>query len=236
MWTRRIELISLTAGLLLLTAWGGASIHRAISSQMAIARFEADQADRPGLSQLSATDPESGSRVDFSLWSEKRVAAYKESLVRKVDAPLGLLMISKIHLKVPIYDGTDDLTLDRGVGRILGTAKAGALGNIGIGGHRDGFFRGLKDLSAKDEIEIILPGKSETYVVNQTRLVDPRDVSVLKPTHQPSLTLVTCFPFYFIGSAPQRFIVQASLKEPDQVHHDVGPDSGQRLPKGETSK
>jgi sortase A len=158
------------------------------------------------------------------LWSEKRIAAYKASLAEKGDAPLAILTIRKINLTVPVYNDTDDRTLDRGVGRILGTARIGEAGNVGIAGHRDGFFRGLKDLALKDEIELRSPGRSDTYVIDAIHLVDPSDVSVLKATQVSSLTLVTCYPFYYIGSAPQRYIVQASIKEPDRVDREGSQD------------
>ena len=105
--------------------------------------------------------------------------------------------------------GTDDRTLDRAVGHIEDTAPPGTDGNSGIAGHRDGFFRGLKDIAAGDAIELdTLQGK-EVYRVERTWVVEPEDVSVLDPTPTPALTLVTCYPFYFVGSAPQRFIVRA---------------------------
>jgi sortase A len=216
--TRKLELVLVAAGVILLTAWAGAYVHRNISAHMAIARFQTIHAHAKEISPNTAVDPVSGTHVDFSLWDAKRVAEYKESLITKADAPPALLFITKINLEVPVYEGTDDLTLDRGAGRIIGTAKFGEIGNIGIAGHRDGFFRGLKDLAPKDEIKLVLPEKTQVYVVTQIHLVDPKDVSVLKPTQVPTLTLVTCYPFYYIGSAPQRFIVQASLKEPDPAH------------------
>jgi sortase A len=220
MQTRRIESILLVIGLTLLAVWGGAWIHRVVSSRAGILRFEAAEVHAQDIN--SALAP--GERVDFSLWSEKRVAAYKDSLARKSDAPIAILLIRKINLEVPVYNDTDEHTLDRGVGRILGTAKMGEEGNLGIAGHRDGFFRGLKDLAPKDEIELRRPGHSDTYVIDEIRLVDPHDVSVLKPTPVPSLTLVTCYPFYYIGSAPQRYIVRALMEESDRVHHEAGHD------------
>ena len=105
--------------------------------------------------------------------------------------------------------GTDDRTLDRAVGHIEDTAQPGTDGNSGIAGHRDGFFRGLKDIVPGDAIELdTLQGK-DVYRVERTWVVDPEDVSVLDPTPARALTLVTCYPFYFVGSAPQRFIVRA---------------------------
>ena len=150
--------------------------------------------------------------VDTSLWSDKRIRAYNESLSHAFGAPLAVLSIPKIHLEVPVFEGTDDVTLDRGVGRITGTARPGQAGNLGIAGHRDGFFRGLKDVTTGDEIKLALPEGEATYVVDQITVVTPQDVSVLQPRPISSITLVTCFPFYFVGSAPERYIVSASLR------------------------
>jgi len=219
--TRWIERILLGTGLTLLMVWGGAWIHRTVSARAAVKRFEVDQAQSSGVTSPMMNDPISGSRVDFSLWSVKRVAAYKESLVNKVDRPLALLRIPKIHLEVPVYNDTDDLTLNRGVGRILGTAKLGAPGNLGIAGHRDGFFRGLEDVATGDEIDLVRIGQTDTYLVEKIQIVSPEDVSVLNPTQGPSLTLITCFPFYYVGSAPQRFVVHASIASSGQSHHEV---------------
>ena len=105
--------------------------------------------------------------------------------------------------------GTDDGTLDRAVGHIEGTAKPGTDGNSGIAGHRDGFFRGLKDIVAGDVIELDTIEGKDSYRVERTWVVDPDDVSVLDPTPARALTLVTCYPFYYVGSAPRRFIVRA---------------------------
>ena len=107
--------------------------------------------------------------------------------------------------------GTDDHTLDRAVGHIEDTAEPGTDGNSGLAGHRDGFFRGLKDIARGDTIELeTLKGK-DIYRVERTWVVNPEEVWVLDPTPTRALTLVTCYPFYFIGSAPQRFIVRAVL-------------------------
>jgi sortase A len=150
--------------------------------------------------------------VDFHLWSPGRITAYRASLTSKMDAPIALLRIPKIHLEVPVFDGTDDLALDRGVGRVLGTAKIGQAGNIGIAGHRDGFFRGLQDIAEGDRIELILPEHDDRYTVEQTEVVLPDDVSVLTQTANRTLTLITCYPFYFVGHAPKRYIVSAVLE------------------------
>jgi sortase A len=150
---------------------------------------------------------------DLSLWSEKRVKEYQESLAEHFPPALGILRIPKISVEVPVLEGTDDLSLNRGVGHVTGTANPGREGNVAIAGHRDGFFRGLKDVFLGDKVELVTPQRTETYIIDRITIVQPSDVSVLQPRSQASLTLITCYPFYFIGSAPQRYIVQASIVE-----------------------
>jgi len=216
--TRIIERVLIGIGLTLLAVWSGARIQSEVSSRAAIERFRADQLQSASSVSATVQDPSTDSPVDFSLWSAKRVDAYKASLVAKSTRPLALLRIPKIRLEVPVYNDTDDLTLNRGVGRILGTAQIGEGGNLGIAGHRDGFFRGLKDLALGDKIELVRMDKVDTYAVEKIQVVNPEDVSVLNATQVPSLTLVTCFPFYFVGSAPQRFIVHASITNTGKSH------------------
>ena len=127
--------------------------------------------------------------------------------------PLAVLRISKIRLEVPVFDGTDSLTLNHAIGRISGTARLGEQGNMGLAGHRDGFFRALKDVSVGDAVELESRNGKSLYVVDKVSIVDPKDISVLKFRSVSSLTLLTCYPFYFVGSAPQRYIVSASLAQ-----------------------
>lgn len=208
---RQAERVLFVTGVVLLAIWAGARMHRLIGSRAGIARFEAEaRAARTSLPSPQI-DPDLGSQVDFRLWSVKRMSAYEDSLLQKTDAPLAVLRISKIDLEVPVFNGTDDLTLNRGVGRILGTAQVGQTGNVGIAGHRDGFFRGLQNIGQGDVIELVEPAHTDRYIVAQIRIVTPEDTSVLDATSVPTLTLVTCFPFYFIGHAPKRYIVTATL-------------------------
>jgi sortase A len=146
---------------------------------------------------------------DQSLWSPVRVNAWRQAIGEPVPAPLAVLRIPKIRLEVPVLPGTDDHTLDRAAGHIEDTAQPGMDGNSGIAGHRDGFFRGLKDITPGDVIELDTLQGTDVYRVERTWVVKPEDVSVLDPTPTPALTLVTCYPFYFVGSAPERFIVRA---------------------------
>ena len=215
---RKGERIFLAIGLVLLGIWAGAMIYGSMASRAAIVRFQANQAVVSGTGNGAVTKDAylADSAVDFTLWNPKRVAAYKESLSAKTDLPLAILRIPKISLEVPVFNDTDDLTLNRGVGRILGTAQVGHLGNIGIAGHRDGFFRGLKDVVLDDVIEVVLPEQTDLYAITKIQIVDPEDVSVLTPTPTQTLTLVTCYPFYYVGNAPQRYIVTASYQISDR--------------------
>jgi len=147
---------------------------------------------------------------DFRLWSPERIKEYRASIAERSDGPLALLRIPNLDIEAAVLPDSTDWALNRGLGWIEGTARPGEGGNCGVAGHRDGFFRGLKDVAAGDTIELELPGRVEQYRVASITIVKPDDVSVLDPTAQPSLTLVTCYPFYFVGSAPERFIVKAT--------------------------
>jgi sortase A len=206
----RIDRLLLILGSLLMAIYVAGLVHSAILSRAELKRFRDIQAEQP-IDTAVRVLPGTQSKLDVSLWSEKRIVAYEQSLAEYFDPPLAVLRISKVHLEVPVLDGTDELTLNRGVGHIVGTDRPGENGNIGIAGHRDGFFRALKDIGPGDTIELVTPNRVVTYVVDQVVLVRPADVSVLQPRLRPSLTLVTCYPFHFVGSAPQRYIVQASV-------------------------
>ncbi len=195
------------SGVTLLGFAGGARLTGEIQKQRDLRRFDAALLALPSAGN-GAVSPAT-SPADTSLWSPERVKAYQESLQRDLGAPLAVLSIPKIGLSVPVLEGTDDLTLNRAVGLIAGTARPGENGNVGIAGHRDGFFRGLKDVGAGDTIEMRTLAGRDLYVVESVRIVSPDDVQVLDPTESPVLTLVTCYPFYFVGSAPQRWIVRA---------------------------
>jgi sortase A len=212
--TRKDERVFLAIGLTFLALWAGARFYGNMASRTAIARFQANATATSSTGNGAATwDGSVPDSVDFTLWNPKRVIAYNESLSTKTDLPLAILRIPKIDLEVPVFNDTDDLTLNRGVGRILGTAQIGQAGNLGIAGHRDGFFRGLKDIARDDIIELDRPGgRTDEYAITEIRIVDPENVSVLAPTLTPTLTLVTCFPFYYVGNAPQRYVVTASYQ------------------------
>ena len=144
-------------------------------------------------------------------WSASRIAAYAsaEADPASADVPEGLMRIPSVKLEVPVYTGTSEPALTLGAGRIEGTPPLGAPGNTGIAAHRDGWFRALKDVQVGDTVEVETLDDERVYRVTELLIVEPRDVHVLAPTEGDSLTLVTCFPFYYVGSAPQRYIVRA---------------------------
>jgi sortase A len=134
---------------------------------------------------------------------EQPVLAIKEGDV------LGSIEIPRIGVSVAVLQGTTSRTLRLGVGHINGTALPGEPGNIGIAGHRDTYFRALKDIRKDDEIHLQTAAGITRYDVDFIQITSPSDVGVLAPTAESSLTLVTCYPFYYIGAAPKRFIVHA---------------------------
>ena len=207
---RFVEMALLIVGLSLIAIFVAAHIHRAVLSRSAV--NELNVAKERSLTKNVPSLSDKKLILDSSLWSSVRIAAYEQSLTSHFDPPLAILRIPKVRLEVAVLAGTDDLTLNRGVGLIEGTNRPGEGGKIGIAGHRDGFFRVLKDVHRGDAIELETVDRIERYRVDEIVIVSPRDVSVLRPTATPTLSLVTCYPFYFIGSAPERYIVMASLE------------------------
>jgi sortase A len=127
---------------------------------------------------------------------------------------VGRLEIPRIGVRAIIAEGIDSRTLRRAVGHLPGTAMPGEDGNVVIAGHRDTFFRALKEVRPDDILRITTPHGRFEYVVQITAVVEPTRTDVLSPTGEPSVTLVTCYPFYLVGNAPDRFIVRARLLEP----------------------
>jgi sortase A len=127
-------------------------------------------------------------------------------------AIVGRVTIPKLHLSVMVREGSDDETLKVAAGHIRSTPLPGQPGNVGIAGHRDTFFRHLGELKIGDSIGFSTVDGDFTYEVASLKIVGPRDVGVLAPSADNVLTVVTCYPFYFIGNAPKRFIVRAQQK------------------------
>jgi sortase A len=130
---------------------------------------------------------------------------------------LGRIEVPRLGVSAVIRVGSDARTLRLAVGYIPGTALPGELGNVGLAGHRDTFFRKLRDINPDDEIVLTTPDGVFHYFVQRTNIVEPKDVWVLNQTNYPALTLVTCYPFVYVGSAPHRFIVRAAMRAPQQA-------------------
>jgi sortase A len=161
--------------------------------------------------------------IDSQLFQERQSQAFdqalelKNTLLRPPDLPpasvmnglVGRMEIERLGLSVMVAEGTDGTTLRRAAGHVPGTALPGEPGNIGITGHRDTFFRPLNQIQIDDVITLTTLWGEFHYRVVATEIVNPEDVGVLGPTGGETLTLVTCYPFYFVGAAPNRFIVRA---------------------------
>jgi sortase A len=123
---------------------------------------------------------------------------------------IGMLDVPRLKLSTPVVEGDDLRTLQRAVGHLPDTPMPWDQGNSAVAGHRDGLFRPLKDIEVGDEIRFRTAREELRYRVTRTTIVKPDDLSVLEPQSQtPTLTLVTCYPFYYVGTAPRRFIVHA---------------------------
>jgi sortase A len=137
---------------------------------------------------------------------------------------LGRFEIPRLKVDDVVIEGDTDRDLRLGIGHIPGTALPGGAGNVGIAGHRDTFFRPLRNIRAGDVMTLTVQGSEYRYRVESTEVVAPDRSDVLNPTPEPNLTLVTCFPFYYVGSAPKRFIVHARQIDAGQG---AQPESGQ---------
>lgn len=217
-----VERSLLTLGIVLLGVYGGVSAHsqfyqaydtwrfdRAIEGRHgSMGAFVTEALHVPGAPLLLADGADGPDQQD---WSPERIRAYEGLRADGDRLPIGRLEIPSIDLRVMVLEGTDDWTLNRGVGRIEGTAKPGDIGNLGIAGHRDGFFRSLRKLSTGERILLRTLDGSYEYEVDDIEIVSPEEVRVLETSAKPSLTLVTCYPFYYVGNAPHRYIVKANL-------------------------
>jgi sortase A len=201
---RWIERTVWSVGLTGLAIWAGSVAVRHVAAAREVHQFErARETPARAARALPVNAP------DTALWDSKRILAWQESQHDASAPPLAVLRIPRLRVEAPVLEGTSDWTLNRGVGHIEDTALPGRDGNVGIAGHRDGFFRALKDVKTGDLLELETHAGVAQYRIERSWIVDPDDVSVLDPTAVPAVTLVTCYPFYFVGSAPQRFIVRA---------------------------
>lgn len=165
--------------------------------------------------QLRATESLSAERVDAvsratpGTTMAPAAPNREPAPVLAIGDPVGKIEIPRIGLSAAVAEGASNSVLRHAVGHLPDTPLPGFGGNVAIAGHRDRQFRPLRDIGPGDEILVTTPERTLTYRVEWTRVTDPSDVTVLAPTSTPSLTLITCHPFYFVGHAPDRFIVRA---------------------------
>lgn len=177
-------------------------------SLVAFARLDGEIGRQEAISSFTRPDY----APDQSLWSENRVRDFEASLALVAGEPQAVLRIADLGLEVPVYASASDLHLNRGSGFIAGMGQPDSGGNVGIAGHRDGFFRVLKDVVPGQRIEIQTRKRLHRYRVVSVEIVESSDLRLLADTIDPTVTLVTCYPFYFIGNAPQRFIVRGAYE------------------------
>jgi sortase A len=122
---------------------------------------------------------------------------------------IGRLEIPRVGIAVMVLQGTEEISLAAGAGHVSGTPLPGADGNVAVAAHRDTFFRGLKDIRRGDSIRFSTRSQTYEYTVESMETVDPEDTRVIESRERKELTLITCYPFYYVGSAPKRFIVHA---------------------------
>ncbi len=119
------------------------------------------------------------------------------------------LEIPRLRLSTVVFEGADEGVLARGAGHLPGSALPGDRGNTVFAAHRDSFFAPLRGIRVGDVVRVETPGKTSDYIVESARVAEPDEVDVLRPTPEPALTLITCYPFRYIGPAPERFVVRA---------------------------
>jgi sortase A len=203
-WSRRLFFV---IGILALGYVGFVLVDAKLYQAYQSWRFQQDlEALKPPVSSGGSLHLPSPPRT---LVEASRANAESLSMAGRNGSPLGRIDIGAIGLEVMILEGTEAGTLQRAVGHIPGTSLPGQEGNVAIAGHRDTFFSGLRNIQKNDEITLTTLNGSYRYRVDFVRVVEPEDVEVLDDSGEPVLTLVTCYPFYFVGAAPQRFVVRA---------------------------
>lgn len=164
-----------------------------------------------------------GAREVFDWWNGQHRAVAQFQLKERSEPPyappqlgepVAKLSIPRLGADLYVFEGTDTRDLRLGPGHMQGTAMPGAMGNCVIAGHRDTHFRVLKDIRQGDQIVLETQGGRFVYTVDGTEIVRPTNTSCIRPTQSAELHLITCYPFYYLGHAPKRFIVEAKLDEP----------------------
>jgi sortase A len=212
LWAERILLV---VAVLCLGSWAYAWIDSAYY------QYRENQILDESLSQAPETAPPSQSQTSASetdslgSFQPRQPAPPPQELRKPLTEGelVGRIEIPRLGISTIVLEGVGTKTLRRGVGHIPETAPPGGAGNVGLAAHRDSFFRGLKDIRKNDMIRLKTLNGTYQYRVEWTEIVTPEDTQVLTDVGVPELTLVTCYPFYYVGSAPKRFIVHAQQVE-----------------------
>lgn len=221
--TRALETACWALGIVLIALYFGARAYGELERRQAISTFtQARSLVGVEASVMREAHPISLESLvadrapDQTLWSANRIQAYA-ALARASDdsAPsaAALLRIRRVGLEVPVYADATERNLNRGAGLVAGTALPDSDGNVAIAAHRDGYFRALQDVTVGDVVEIETLSRRREYRVTALTIVEPTDLWPLHETDLPAVTLVTCYPFYFVGNAPKRYIVRAVAVE-----------------------
>jgi len=213
-WWRRLEVLLWTVGLCFIGVASASTVTRwQYQRQQERALFDGGPAVSAKPAPVVVADQPASAiapRVEVAKTAPKVVERPKKHVATADPLALGRLEIPRLGLKAIVKQGDDEKTLERAVGLLPGGARPGEAGNIVLAGHRDTFFRPLQDIEVGDQIRIVEPQRTYEYRVESIRVVEPRDTSVLQSKGVEELTLVTCYPFRYVGFAPSRFIVSAS--------------------------
>ncbi len=220
-WLRRFEIALTVVGTLLIGVAVAATVYRwNYQARQERAIFHGSGAVAPIHSE-SAAAPIHTDRAATSILTDSAIAPIQhDGAVTPLPADpaidplaLGRIEIPRIGVTAIVREGADDETLALAVGHVLGTARPGEAGNTVLAGHRDTFFRGLRNIRMNDRVRIVTPPRSFEYRVVSLGVIKPEETRVLDQTSYEALTLVTCYPFQFVGHAPNRFIVRAARVE-----------------------
>ena len=213
---RWIERLLFVIGIVCLAIWAYAFVDARLTQRREEQRLEEALRQRSVAPASQGSTPAAATDALGSFQPEDG-ADESEAFVSAEDleegALIGRIEIPRVGVSAIVLHGIGNKTLRRGVGHIPGTPLPEHGGNFGLAGHRDSFFRALKDIRQEDTIELTTLNGTFEYKVEWTKIVTPKDTYVLEDEGAPSLTLVTCYPFYYVGSAPQRFIVRAVRTE-----------------------
>ncbi|MEZ5499106.1 MAG: class D sortase [Steroidobacteraceae bacterium] len=202
-----------------------------LSAVAARAWFDADS-----IAQLAAKNPErsepgvvihefgkrKASPVTHEDWSAQRLSAFREYVASAVPQPVATLEFLARDARIPVFRGVSELTMTIGAGHLPDSAALDGSGNVALTAHRDGAFRRLRKIEAGELLALRVGTLVRIYKVREHRVVEPTDLSVLTNTIEPTLTLITCYPFWFVGKAPRRFIIQADLIREAQANESYG--------------